>query len=66
MSCSALLEDVVVDGSVNYLDIHGPLEPQIKAMKYLGQIMTIRKIKLKEQDIFQKRNHGIINDALHI
>ena len=64
--CSALLEDVVVDRSVRYPDIFGPLEKQIKAVKYLDQIMTVRKIKLKEQEISQRRNHGIVNDALHI
>ena len=52
--CPALLEDIVVDKSVNYMDIFGTLEKQVKAARYFSQIISVRKVKLKEQEKFLK------------
>ena len=52
--CPALLEDIVVDKSVNYMDIFGTLEKQVKAARYFIQIISVRKVKLKEQEKFLK------------
>ena len=52
--CPALLEEIVVDKTVKYLDIFGTLDKQVKAVRYLSQIISVRKIKLKEQENFLK------------
>ena len=52
--CSALLEDIVVDNTVKYMDIFGTLEKQVKAVKYISQIISTRKVKLKEQETLLK------------
>ena len=52
--CPALLEEIVEDKTVKYLDIFGPLEKQVKAVRYLSQIISVRKVKLKEQENFLK------------
>ena len=66
--CPALLEDIVVDKSVNYMDIFGTLEKQVKAARYFSQIISVRKVKLKEQKTFLKGEtmRTVSNGASHI
>ena len=52
--CPALLEDIVVDNTVKYMDIFGTLKKQVKAVKYISQIISTRKVKLKEQETLLK------------
>ena len=52
-----LLNKVDVDQTVEYMDIFGSIEKQIKAVRYLSKIMSVRKLKLKETDISHGRNH---------
>ena len=55
--CPPLLNEVDVDQTVEYMDIFGSIEKQIKAVRYLSKIMSVRKLKLKETDISHGRNH---------
>ena len=54
LKCPALLEEILVDKSVKYLDIFGTLEEQVKAVRYFSQIISVRKVKLKEKENFLK------------
>ena len=59
IQCPALLERVDVDSSVKYMDIFDSLDRQVKAVKYIGEILKIRKLMLKKQENehSQVRNH---------
>ena len=59
LQCPALLEKVEVDNSVKYMDIFDTLEKQVKAVKYIGEILKIRKsmLKTQENEHSQVRNH---------
>ena len=55
--CPSLLDKIDVDESVKYMDIFDSLDKQVKAVKYISEIMSIRKVQLKEQELSQGRNH---------
>ena len=57
-----------MDKSVNYMDIFGTLEKQVKAARYFSQIISVRKVKLKEQEQFLNGEtmHTVSNGASHI
>ena len=59
IQCPALLERVDVDSSVKYMDIFDTLEKQVKAVKYISEILKIRKsmLKTQENEHSQVRNH---------
>ena len=59
LHCPALLRNIDVDHSVKYMDIFDSLDRQVKAVKYIGEILKIRKLMLKKQENehSQVRNH---------
>ena len=50
LQCPALLEKVEVDSSIKYMDIFDSLNKQVKAVKYLSEILKIRNSQLKKQE----------------
>ena len=52
--CPSILSEVVVDKSVEYMDIFDPLEKQIKAVNYFSQIISTRKVIMKELAVLSR------------
>ena len=52
--CPSILSEVVVDKSVEYMDIFGPLEKQINAVKYFSKIISTRKVLMKELEVLSR------------
>ena len=47
------LAEIPVNPSVKYQDIFGNLDGQVEAVKHWTKLMSLRRIKLKEQEISQ-------------
>ena len=52
--CPSILSEVVVDKSVEYMDIFGPLKKQINAVKYFSKIISTRKVLMKELEVLSR------------
>ena len=57
--CPGILEQSERNYEVNYLDIFGSLDDQVRAVKYWNKVMLIRTIKLKEKETSQQRSQAL-------
>ena len=55
--CPTILNEVVVDKTVQYMDIFSSLEKQIKAVNYYSQIISARKVLMKQLEVLSRENH---------